>query len=215
LEEEDFGKAFLSVLGDALESVEGNWQGAVALRTFIVLATRLLSVSSYREIHGACYLYLRRARAVALQWTRELGELLHEEQDNEHQTVLNLRLLEVALVCHSTFDVDQHHLVALLDTNEDVTVITECCIIIHDRCPAIIKQLSRPLQMLQRRFERLSHSLEPILRKLVIRDQAGIDRTIRRVWTAYHPGCPWTSMSTPNERWLTTRHLVGQNILAH
>lgn len=205
LEEEDFGKTLLTVLGDALESVEGNWQGAVALRTFVVVAARLLSVSPHKAVHTGCILYLRRARAVALQWMREVGELLHEEQDHEQQTMLNLRLIEVALTCHSTFDVDQHHVALVLESSEDVAVIIECCIIIHDRCPAIIQQLPQTLQMLQRRFERLCHVIEPMLRELIIRNRAGIDNTIQRVWAAYRPGCSWTSMSAPNERWVSTK----------
>ena len=204
LEEEEFGVALLSVLADALERVAGNWQGAAALRTFVILATRLLSLSRHKKVHEICYVYLRRARNVALQWARDVSQLLNEEQDVEQLNLLNLRALEMALTCHGTFDVDHDHLPALLKSSEDVAVIIESCIIIHDRCPVIIGQLPRSLKILQRRWERLSHFLEPSLRKLIVLDRAGIDSTIRRVWSAYRPGCLWTTLDKPNERWLLT-----------
>lgn len=42
----------------------------------------------------------------------------------------------MALLCYSTFDVDQMHVSVLLKTDEDVAVIIECSIITHDRCPS-------------------------------------------------------------------------------
>ena len=50
-------------------------------------------------------------------------------------------VLEMALTCHGTFDIDQDHLPAMLSSSEDVAVITECCIIIHDHCPAVTQTL--------------------------------------------------------------------------
>jgi hypothetical protein len=41
LEEEEFGISLLSVLGEVLGAIEGNWQGVVALRIFVALVTRL------------------------------------------------------------------------------------------------------------------------------------------------------------------------------
>ncbi|KAI9781452.1 MAG: hypothetical protein M1816_002373 [Peltula sp. TS41687] len=46
LEEKEFEISLLSVLEKALGTVQENWQGAVAARTFVALATRLLFLSS-------------------------------------------------------------------------------------------------------------------------------------------------------------------------
>jgi hypothetical protein len=69
LDEEEFGSSLLSVLGEALGTVEGNWQGAVAVRNFVALTTRLLSMSTCDIVLTGCYLFLRRARQVTLEWT--------------------------------------------------------------------------------------------------------------------------------------------------
>ena len=205
LNEEEFGLSFSSALKEALGTIEGNWQGAVALRTFVVLAARLLSMSTHHKIHEICYLYLRQARNVALKWGRDVGQLCHEEIDEEALKALNMRALEIALTCHSTFDVDQDHLFALLKTSEDVAGLTECCITIHDRCPTITNHISRSIKTFLRRYERTSHFLEPHLRKHIVEDHAGIDKTVHQTWSGYRPGTPWSALPLPNERWLVTR----------
>jgi hypothetical protein len=110
----------------------------------------------------------------------------------------------MALVCYSTFNVDQVHLSALMRTDEDVTVIVERSIIIHDRCPALTRDLPTPLKMLLWRFERQSHALKAELRRRVLREPRGIDEAIRRVWAGYYPGQPWAAIQGPNQRWVMT-----------
>ena len=204
LEEEEFGISLLSVLGEVLGAIEGNWQGVVAVRIFVALATRLLSLSSYSRVHGACYLFLRRARKVALRWIRDVGQQFHGSQDAEELEVLNLRALEMALTCHGTFDVDKQHLSALLGSKEDIADITECSIIVHDRCPAVTDGLPASLKAMLQRHWRLSHFLEPVLRKEIMADRDGIDITIRRVWAGYRPGRDWVGIGSPSDRWIWT-----------
>ena len=222
LEEEQFGTSLLSVLGEALETVEGNWQGAAAVRTFVALATRLLSVSPCNIVHDDCYLFLRRARQVTLHWTRDVGQLLHEGQDAEELKTLNLRVLQMALTCHSTFNVDKHHLSALLNSSEDIAVVTECSIVIHDRCPAVTEQLPRALKTMLQRHEKLCHMLEPIMREKILAERGGIDSALRLVWAGYRPERPWATVESPSERWLVTetsteggfsRMIVHYNVL--
>jgi hypothetical protein len=205
LEEEEFGMSLLSALEDALGTVEGNWQGASAARTYIAVASRLLSMSPHSTVHDGCYRFLRRARAVALRWVRDVRQLIHEGQDADELTILNLRALEVALTCHGTFDIDREHLPALLMSVEDIAVITECCISIRDHCPAVTQNLPRPLKIMLQRYEKISHFLEPELRALILLHREGIDSTIQRVWAGYRPGSSWDIINTPNERWLVTQ----------
>lgn len=222
LDEEEFGSSLLSVLGEALGAVEGNWQGAVAVRTFVALATRLLSMSTCGIVHTGCYLFLRRARQVTLEWTRDVGQLLHETEDAEELKTLNLRVLEMALTCHSTFNVDKDHLSALLNSEEDIAVLTECSITVHDRCPAVPGRLPQAVKTLLERHEKLCHLLEPILSKKILAKRDGIDSTLRRVWAGYRPGRPWATVESPSERWLFTetstergfsRMIVHYNVL--
>lgn len=203
--EEEFGLSLLTALDIALQAVKSNWQGATALRTFVVLAARLLSLSPHIKVHEHCYLFLKAARLVSLQWTRELVQLLHNRQDEEELKMLNMRALEMSLICHSTYDDDPEHFSELLQSNENVAIIIECCIIIHDHCPAITDHLAGNVKALLRRFERSSHMLEVVLRPKVLQYQGGIDLAIQRVWAGYRPGCSWTPEFEPNERLLTSQ----------
>jgi len=188
LDEIKFGRSLLLALDDALETIEGNWQGVSAARTFIALATRLLSLSPCEGVREGCFRFLRRARAISLRWTREVGRKLQEVQKEEELRDLNARTLEMALTCHGTFDVDSHHLRDLLERDEDIAVVTECSIIIHDRCPMMLEDRPALISSLVHRYRRLSCVLEPLLRQRILEARNGLDRTIGRLWARYVSG---------------------------
>ena len=222
LEEEEFGKSLLSTLDEALGTVEGNWQGATAARTLIAIAIRLLSLSPHSSVREGCFQFLRRARETSFLWTRELGEKLQEGQEERELKVLHARMLEMALTCYGTFDVDPRYLPLLLKSEDDTAVLTECAIIVHDRCPAVIHDLPASIKPLLRRHERLSSHFEPLLRRRVLKGCTGLDRAIRRLWSGYVRGSLWKALGTPSERWLETetsnasglsRMLVHYNLL--
>lgn len=202
--EEEFGHSLLSALNDALDSIEGNWQGAVAARAFVSLTTRLLSLSLSDTICEGCFQMLRKAQQVTLRWTRQLNKKLQEGQKEEESNVWAVRTLEMALTCHGIYDVDRHHLGRLLSSHDDIAAVTECSIIVHDRCPAVIDGLSSSMKTMLRRHWRLSHLLEPVLRVQIVGLQGGLDRTISRLWAGYKPGILWNALDMPNERWLVT-----------
>ncbi|KAG9237428.1 hypothetical protein BJ875DRAFT_370034 [Amylocarpus encephaloides] len=205
LEEEEFGLSLLSTLNILLTSVEGNWQSATAVCSCVSIGARLLSISTHAAVHAGCYCLLRRARQITVNWSRDVGSLLHKTQNGEELSVLNLRALEVALICHSTFDAGHEHQPALLSSREDIAVITESCITVRDRCPAITDSLSPLIKVLLRRYERLCRSLESTICQSIVVDGQGINQTVQRIWIGYRPGKPWAALPKPNERWLVTR----------
>lgn len=143
--------------------VEGNWQGAIAARTLIALAARLLSLSICEVVREGCFCFLRRARAISLRWTREVGQQLQKGQKEELRN-LNTRTLEMALTCHGTFDVDSHNLSNFLKWDEDIAVVTECSIVIHDRYPVVVEDQPAFINPLLHRYQRLSCVFEPLMR---------------------------------------------------
>lgn len=204
LKEKDFGLSLLSALEDALGTIEGNWQGATAARTFIALAIRLMSLSTCGAVREGCARFLQRAREISLRWIRDLGQTLQEAQDEEELKNLNEQTLEMGLTCYGTFDVDLQHLPSLLKCDEDVAIVTECAIIVQDRLPVLTQDLPLPIKQLLRRHWRLSSRLEPLLRKRILEARSCIDSTIDRLWGGYVPGSPWTALKSPNERWVMT-----------
>ena len=147
--EKRFGMSLLLALKDATGTIEGNWQGATAVHTFITLASRLLSLSTCDMVRTGCYQFLRRARVIPLRWTRELEQILQKQKGKELEFT-NLRLHEMALTCHGTFNVDIDHLSELLHSDEDIAIAIKCAIVVHDRCPANKVNISKPLKLLLR-----------------------------------------------------------------
>ena len=205
LEEKGFGMSLGSTLNDAISAVESNWQGAVAVRTFIALASRLLSFSRYNAVREDCARFLRRARKISLRWTREIGQKLQDEEREKERRTLNMQTLEMALTCYGTFDVEPHQLQRLFESDEDVAIATECSIIVHDRCPAVTTNVPTPMKALLQRHRRISCSLESALRDRIVGGCVGLDNTLRLLWGGYRSGSPWKAMEAPSERWLVTK----------
>lgn len=211
LEEKEFGKSLLSVLSDAFDAIESNWQNTTAARTFIALTTRLFSLCTCDEIREGCARVLRRIRGVMLRWIRELGQKLQSEQKEEELQQLNARTLEAALICYETFDVDLHYINHLITSDEDIADITECLIITDNRCPVVTEKLPSSIQNILLRQKRLSHRIETTLRKKISESRHGLDSTIGRFWRGYEPGSPWTALESPNERWLVAKTSAKDN----
>ena len=183
----------LSALNEALQSIEGNWQGATAVRTFIALAARLVSLTPSDVIREGCFLFLRRTREVARCWTRDLSEKFRHELNEARRRDLSAQSVEVALTCYGTFGVEARHVYRVLHSDEDIAVATECSLIVYDYCPSLLSCLTQSLATLIYRFLRLSHALEPVLRAQILTHCVGLDSTVRRHWDGYQPKLRWTS----------------------
>ena len=204
LQEGQFGLSLTLALEKALGTVEGNWQGANAVRTFSVIASRLLSMSPSVEVRDRCHDFLKRARKVSILWMRDVASLIQDEQEESQIRELDLRLLELALTCHETFNVDDENLDAVLGSVEAMPILIECCITFHDRCRTSTPTLPASMRALIRRFRVSAHRLEDKVRQNILSDRASIDVAIKRLWSGYCKGNSWTALSKPNDRWLMT-----------
>ena len=130
---------------------------------------------------------------------------MHETPNEDEARMLSIRTLELALTCFITFDVDSYNLPHILSSKEALAIATHCSIVISDRCPVETDKLPAHIAALLRRFRRLSHLMEPFLRKQILADPDGIHITVRELWTVYESGTPWVALEAPNQHWLTTQ----------
>ncbi|KUJ20152.1 uncharacterized protein LY89DRAFT_716588 [Mollisia scopiformis] len=212
LEEESFGQNLLSAMEAALASVGSNWQGSVAALTLISLTIRLLSVSLHESVRNRCLRFLQKARNITIGWLRMVVEILHESSSEEEMLYLTLRALDLALICHSTFDVDPRQLLALLSTTENVSIVIETATTIKERCPVSQEILSTLTRELLHRFSRTAHTVESVLRERIVASSDGINKAVKRLWPGYEPGTPWAVVEAPEDRWLTTRTSNSDNV---
>ena len=87
----------------------------------------------------------------------------------------------MALTYYRTFNVDPHYLPGILQSDEGIAIVTKYLIIVHDRYPAVTDDLPATVKTLLRRYRRLSHILEPFLRKRILNVRNGLDSTISRL----------------------------------
>jgi hypothetical protein len=212
LEEEGFGQDLLSALEVGLTAVESNWQGSVAALTFISLAARLLSISLHDSVRDRCLKFLQKARNVTIEWLRVVVKLLHDSSDEGEMAYLTLRALDLALICHCTFDIDPRQLPSLLSSVDNVAILIETATIVNDRWPVSEEPLTTVTRELLRRFSRTSHTLEPTLKKQIVASPDGINKAVGRMWAGYEPGMPWVVVEAPDDRWLMTHTAASDNV---
>ncbi|KAK6595662.1 hypothetical protein H4I96_09981 [Botrytis cinerea] len=188
-----------------VSSVESNWQNVKTIRVVIILSTRLLCVSSKDKVHQSCLHLLLRIQVITIAWTRDVVRILRDCQEEDELESLNIRALELALACHGSFDVEINNLEIMLSSIETQTIFMESLITVHDRRPALTTGLCSMIQFALRRFDRVNHSAESLMRGMIINDASGIDMTIQNLWSGYKPGDPWKALGLPNERWLRTK----------
>lgn len=205
LDDVDFGTHLLMALDKIVSSVESNWQGGGALRIVAMLATRLLSVSSHEIVQERCLQLLLRIQFITIAWTRDVINTLHNCQEETELESIEILALDLALTCNGTFDVDMHHLEIMLKSVETQAIFVESMITVQDRCPASAARLRIVTQMCLRRFDRIAHRAERILRDIIVCEAKGINIAIQLLWSSYEAGIDWTALETPNERWLRTK----------
>ncbi|CAD6445109.1 78d31050-1f6d-4ac6-9bad-745dfd628371 [Sclerotinia trifoliorum] len=205
LDDEDFGTHLLMAVDKIVSSVESNWQGGGALRIITMLTTRLLSVSSHGIVQGGCLRLLQRIQLIAIEWARDAINTLHNCQEENELESIEIRALELALTCNGTFDVDMHHLKIMLKSVETQAIFVESLITVHDRSPTSADSLSIVTQMCLRRFDRIAHRAERILRDTIVCEAKGINTAIQFLWSSYEAGSRWIPLETPKERWLKTK----------
>ena len=207
LEEQNFVLRILDLLHGAVKTIEENWQGIVAMRSFISILKRILSTTSSMLGQRQCIKFLRVVRAITQRWASDLSSKLQGATEDEASS-LNLFTLEVALTCYETFDVDAAHLSSLLSDDLDFTDLIACAIMVHDRCPPQVSSLPSHLKILVYRHWRISRHIELFLLQKIPTIQKSLHHAISRIWSGYLAGCSWTLVE-PSAPWLVTTTCAG------
>jgi hypothetical protein len=214
LETPDFGLVLLAELEDLFTSIKANWLEVLSMRTIILLTTRLLETTNDTDIINRAYSLLRNTRDVTWGWTHQLVKQLQENKDECQVQAFQLRVCEMAATCRGSYDVGLNHLPALVSSAEDICVLVESAILVHDNTPLTLESASLITRQLLHRDQWLAHRLEPLLHQEILQSRKGLDDAIVAIWSGYQPGDPWQALPVPNERWLMTQTAVKANQLA-
>jgi hypothetical protein len=215
-----FGLEVVEEMTSLLYKIKDNWTWCFACGTLIAMAARILSTTDEQSVQSAAITFLRQARRVVHQWLKEIIKPQMSntfvEDDTEAAGTLpaeanqqkQRRVLLVALVCCSTFNVDDAFINRVFEPVQDISLLVECRNLVCLNKPPERNSLPFALRMLLERDELLALRFLPRLAACIDTLPAGrngLDEGIRALWDGYAPSGKWSAYKIPYERWYTTR----------
>jgi hypothetical protein len=203
-------------LDHAVERIKRNWEFAQALSLFASITARVLSLNANTKT--ACFLILAKIRDIAMTWVHSLRDLASEASTHEDRSLFVGKGVEVALVCASTYNVEDNHMIEMLSSAPNASILIQAAIVIqHGNSGQDWKD--RYLGLLRLRFARLLHRC---YKSLAMNNEA-LDTAVKCSWSAYNPSATrWVTASDQADYWVITEtrglkgtlRLVRYNLLS-
>lgn len=200
---EERAQSLLQRLTEALQRVKNNWESCQALLIFVAIAARALSLSSFSRVHEAFLAFLATCRGIALSWVISLKDKAYAAVDNGDKTEFIAKSVEVALICISTFEVDDQYLEVVLAGETDASALVQASIVVQEgeqNQASVRGSLFAILDMRRRRL--LSRAY-----KFLALNRTGLDDAVKKAWSAYVPGSTWRMASKTAGGWMATNTL--------
>lgn len=192
-EDTRFVNACLANLAERLDNIKESWKSRHALAVLTLIGCRLLSTCPGQNA-AACLTFLAACRDASLRWLRTLRHRAFGSQDKTQRLDYSRRAYEAALVCLSSFAVDDEHVNGLAEDSEASRAYLESLMTKqetdfcanHDENPLQL-HLSLRCQWIIRRFHR------PIQDAISKRDSGGLDLAIETNWHGFRrqSECIW------------------------
>ncbi|KAK0456882.1 hypothetical protein EV421DRAFT_99278 [Armillaria borealis] len=96
----------------------------------------------------SAYDIMRKARMVIFSWVQMLVKKLQETVKEDDMQDLQCCIFELAATIQATYDVEPEHVQTLLQSDEDVKILVESAIIMHDNTPIRQQFISLEMQRL-------------------------------------------------------------------
>jgi hypothetical protein len=152
---------------------------------------------------------------VTHRWVGQLCSKLDMAQDETSRATLRHQLCSLAATCVSTFDVCVEHLPNVFSTDDDLAIVMQCAVIVHDNIPLIRDDVSHFLNRTLNRHHRLLHFLEKVFLEGLRSNSSGFDIALARLWSGYRRqnSSTWRVFPAPNSRWFSCNTEGGQEVL--
>lgn len=220
LADDSFANNLLTAVTDTSRRIRENWESMNGLCALIAIATRQLSLSSSPETTSRALDTLSELREIAFGWVEVLKTKLEGAHEDSQRTQFMEKLVETALICCGTFDVDDDHIADAALSAENASVFIQCSILIHDYFARKSSSAQGPLvHLLHRRWQRLAYRAYPILASAVVQRSSAtcLDDALKACWTSYQRGDPWQSAENGADHWVVSNTAArsGQSLRVH
>ena len=209
LEDTEFLCKCLCSLKDSLSRVKESWESRIAVAVFTLLAARLLSVGC-GSVSSQYLGFLSDCRAVSCDWQRTLRHKAFSSQAREVRLDLSQRAGEAALICLSSFDVDNKHLARLLRDSDAVKFYLESLIALRDTEFSFSDNNLTRFQLHSRCRRLIWRCHQVVIDAITNNDNSGLDLAIQATWAGFQRahGYSWRNIKT---FWLCTQaEAVGE-----
>ncbi|XP_014555371.1 hypothetical protein COCVIDRAFT_27710 [Bipolaris victoriae FI3] len=206
LKEASFGRALLDQLETALGRIEENWESWRASATFSLLARRVLNLTTAQEVRSRAFNYLVRLRSVCLKWFLKLKQRAAASTDDGQRTELYSRAAEIALVCTSTYDVEEDDFGSILEHESAISILIQASILIQENIDFIQSENEILLRSTTLSWRFMMYRILPKLRDRILSNSQSLSDAVTANWAAFDPTSenPWTSLGDCKIHWLKT-----------
>ncbi|KAH4108552.1 hypothetical protein HBI25_111470 [Parastagonospora nodorum] len=204
--EEAFGNAMLRQLEVSLRKVSQNWESWRAMAIFVQLARRVLSFTRHQPIQERSLAFLHEVRQVCTTWLDCLRQRIATTTNSEQITDLYSRVLEVALLCCSTFDVEDAFLEDAFQRPNAISTLLQCSITIRENYLSAIPEFVSIHNAMLHNWRVLSLRIFPRLHQHILLDGEDLSNAISATWAAFNHSTKtkWTILSNGHRNWLCT-----------
>jgi hypothetical protein len=199
LRNEDYARAILDTLSKALSRIQHNTDAYATVATYSAVASKILA-HGLPKYHEQCRNLLAACRNTCTQWIVSIKNRVEEASDPSEHVSIQARLFEIALVCCSTFYLDNSHLEQTLSEFAQALKFTQCSIMIQERLTSY--QSDDPFhRCLFYQWQRISFlAVRFLANETIVSDKRFLNAAILEAWSAFEPMDRWRNAECP---WLT------------
>lgn len=203
LTEGSFCEAILNDLEAILPTIARNWESWRGLLTFVQLTIRMFELNPAETVQDRCLAWLEDARKVALDWLNNLQSKARSSTDHKQRLDLMARATEVALLCTSTFDVDEIHLDRILSLPREVSVLIQSSVVVQENQDNVTSEHSHLLRAMMQAWRSFHFRILPVLRDGILHRnlQEGLNEALKLSWSGFEPGL-WTPFDDAHPQWI-------------
>ena len=121
-------------------------------------------------------------------------------KDDGERAEIYSRVVEIALLCISTFDVDLIQVAEILHESSAAQILLQCSIIIQENKDTVTSEHEPIYRAMLQSWRSLAYRVSPVLRDEILQyGNACLNNAVALSWSGFHPAGSWQLLDSPHE----------------